>query len=842
MGEAKAQSAYFIDGYHGGVYGHYPIGQTDFINKMLKQYPDWSINIEIEPESWDIIKARDPKAYSEFQQLFADQSINTSRIEYVNPSYAQSYFFGTSGESNIRQFSYGIKLLRKHFPTAQFTTYSAEEPCFTSSLPYILKSFGFSYASTKNPNTMWGGYTAAYGGELVNWIGPDGTRLTTVPRYVCENLQPGSTWQSISWYNSKEYIQKCLDAGIKNPAGMCIQDASWSNGWAKGPWLGQDASKYYTPTSYKTWRNYIANFSIRSTKDDWSFTQEDVLTSLVWGSQVMQTLAQEVRIAENHIVQAEKMAVISQLHKKTRWPKAMIDEGWVKLLLSQHHDCWIVPYNNLQGKRSWAEHVTEWTFVTNENSRSVIERSLASLKKNGESAISVYNTLAIERDEIVKVKVPSLWIESEWTVIDQQGENQPTQILKEDGETRLLFRAKVPSFGYTTYTIQKASTPKTTTPTITQREGKYIMESDLYLIELNPGKGGIIESLKAKKLNGKEFVDKSGKWSFNELRGYFGEEHAYLSSTQHPATIRVVEQGPLSVKVAIDGKIGKHPFTQTIQLLQGDEKIDMGVHLDWQGNPAIGEPGIEFKSDNPRKAFYDDRYKLLVSFPTTIQSQQIYKDAPFDVCQSRLDNTYFNSWDQIKHVIILNWVDLASKNKDYGMTLFTDHTTSYVHGEDHPLALTLQFSGKGLWGRDYIINRPTDVSYAIMPHAGLWDESRVWSKSEQTNEPMIATLVDESSIGAKVHSLFSIEDNAYELVSMEYKGDDLYIRLFNAQNNDSKKSIHFNVLADKIELIELNNDVSEVLTVQKNSNKSIVSISMPRFGIRTLKLSNPILN
>jgi alpha-mannosidase len=842
IGEAKSQNAYFIDGYHGGIYGHYPMGQTDFINKMLKQYPDWSINIEIEPESWDVIKARDPEAYSEFQRLFADQSINTSRIEYINPTYAQSYFFGTSGESNIRQFSYGTELLRKHFPTAKFTTYSAEEPCFTSSLPYILKSFGFSYASTKNPNTMWGGYTAAYGGELVNWVGPDGTKLTTVPRYACESLQPGSTWQSIASFNSKEYIQKCLDAGIKNPTGMCIQDASWSNGWAKGPWLGQDASKYYTPSSYKTWRNYIANFAIGSTTEDWHFTQEDVLTSLMWGSQVMQTLAQEVRTAENHIIQAEKIAVISQLHKKTRWPKAMIDEGWVKLLLSQHHDCWIVPYNNLQGKRTWAEHVTEWTFTTNENSRSVIERSLASLNKNGESAVSVYNTLAIERDEIVKVKVPSLWIESEWVVVDQQEKQQPTQVIKENGVTQLLFRAKVPSFGYATYTIQKASTPKTTMPTITQKAGKYIMESDLYLIELNPQKGGIIESLKAKKLNGKEFVDKSGKWSFNELRGYFGEEQTFLSNTQHPATIHIVEQGQLSIKVAINGKLGKHPFTQTIQLLQGEEKIEMSVHIDWQGNPAIGEPGIEFKSDNPRKAFYDDRYKLLVSFPAAIQSQRIYKNAPFDVCQSRLENTYFNSWDQIKHVIILNWVDVASENKDYGMTLFTDHTTSYVHGKDHPLSLTLQYSGKGLWGRDYIINRPSDVTYALMPHAGLWDESRVWSKGEQTNEPLIATLVDKTSIDAKVYSLFSIEDNAYELVSMEYKGDDLYVRLFNAQSNDTKKVINFNVLTDKIELVELNNNVSEVLTVQKNSDKSVVSIAMPRFGIRTLKLTKPTLN
>src|SRR5690606_4273459 len=91
------QDAYFIDGYHGGIYGHYPKGQTAFMADMLKQYPDWSINLEVEPETWDAVKLRDPSAYEAFKKLFEDQSIRTGRIEYVNPTYAQSYLFGTSG-------------------------------------------------------------------------------------------------------------------------------------------------------------------------------------------------------------------------------------------------------------------------------------------------------------------------------------------------------------------------------------------------------------------------------------------------------------------------------------------------------------------------------------------------------------------------------------------------------------------------------------------------------------------------------------------------------------------------------------------------------------------------
>jgi alpha-mannosidase len=129
---AHCQTAYFIDGYHGGIWGHYPDWNTRFMADQLEKHPDWKINLEIEPETWDDTKGKDSAAYNEFRKLFADQSAGTERIEYVNPDYAQSYLFDIEGESIISQFYYGMKMVRRHFPTAVFPAYSSEEPCFTS--------------------------------------------------------------------------------------------------------------------------------------------------------------------------------------------------------------------------------------------------------------------------------------------------------------------------------------------------------------------------------------------------------------------------------------------------------------------------------------------------------------------------------------------------------------------------------------------------------------------------------------------------------------------------------------------------------------------------------------
>lgn len=824
-----------------GYFGHYPDGQTRFIIDMLGKHPDWNINMEIEPETWAVVKQRDPDAYSAFKELFKDQSA-TGRIEYVNPTYGQSFFYNISGESVIRQFSYGIDLVRAHFPEAVFTTYSSEEPCFTSCLPGILRSFGFSYASTKNPNTMWGGYTRAYGGELVNWVGPDGTKILTVPRYACEALNPNSTWQSMAWNNSKEYIHACFAAGIQNPVGMCIQDANWDRGWGRGPWLINN-SRAYQPTEYKTWRNYIENYSIGTTTDDWHFTQEDMQVGLVWGAQVIQRLAQEVRVAENKVVVAEKLAALSNMYSGNAWPGKGIDEAWENLLRAQHHDAWIVPYNrNLLGRtRTWAELATIWTDLTNTNSNNIIEHSMRIVTPVGETSIAVYNTLAFQRSEHVDVKIPITWKNRTLSVVNPDGKQIPSQMAEKDGNMYLTFIAQaVPPMGFSTYRIKEDTTIAKETPSVKQQnDGSYLLENDLYTIVIDPTKGGTIKSIKAKDLNNQEFVDAANERSFNEMRGYFYKGEAFLSSTQSLAEVEILEQGPLSAKVAIYGKLGKHPFTQTIRLVQGEKRIDMTLKIDWEDNPGIGE-GIPSLRENPRKPFYDSRYKLQVHFPANMKSQQVYKNAPFDVCESRHEDTFFNRWDQIKHNIILNWVDLYDKTTNHGLAMFSDHTTSYAHGKDHPLALTVQYSGDGLfsWGRDFSVTRSTEISYALVPHRGTWIDSRIWSEGERINEPLLATLSGNNPDKNQSKSLLNIQDNAYELSSIVCKGDDVYVRFFNAQNDASTKSVTFNLKADRAELVELDNGVKEMLKTSLTDAKMKVDLSIPQFGIRTIRLVN----
>lgn len=830
---SSAQTAWYIDGYHGGVWGHYPDWNTRFMADMLKKNPDWKINIELEPETWDRGQVVDPAAYTDFKALFADQSLS-GRIEYVNPAYAQSYNYNISGESIIHQFSYGIKKIRAHFPSATFTSYSSEEPCFTSALPQILTSFGFKYASLKNPNTCFGGYTRAHGGGLVNWIGPDGTGIITSPRYAVEKLSDKSTWQTIAWDNAANYIKAAYADGIKHPIGMTLQDA----GWKGGPFIGK-GDKNGIHSIYTTWRNYFANVAVKDVKPDWKVSQEDIQVSLVWGSQVTQQLAQRVRISENKIIQSQKLAAMAKLYGGSNYPQTDFDAAWRTLLLSQHHDCWIVPYNGKPGD-TWADKVKGWTGFTNIKSDSISTVSINLLRKDKGDFITVYNTLGIARTGIVKFDLPAGFTADNTGVFDGNGKSLVSQfITKSDGQMAVVFKVTVPSMGYSVYQLKKSATNSVKGADIKMlADGKYQLETDQYRLIIDAQHGGIIKNLVAKTMANREFVDKANKFAFNELRGNFYNDGGFKSSKDNPVKVELLENGPIAIKVALHGTIDGSSYTQIISLKQGDPRIDIDLNIDWQGNPGIGEgikPGT-YKWELPAKPFYDDRNKLLALFPLNLKNQKVYKNAPFDVTESKLDNTFYTRWDSIKNNVIHTWVDVTGDNGKYGMALFTDHTTSYAHGQDFPLGLDIQYSGMGLWGRNYSINGPTQVHYALIPHIGKWDKAGIWAQATEWNEHLM--VYPGKPAGDDARSLISTNSKNVEVTSVEFDGNDMLVRFFNAGTTGDIKVL-LNLNADAVQLVELDGRLKQILHFAKQkAGGNLLYISVPRFGFRTAKLIN----
>ena len=175
------------------------------------------------------------------------------------------------------------------------------------------------------------------------------------------------------------------------------------------------------------------------------------------------------------------------------------------------------------------------------------------------------------------------------------------------------------------------------------------------------------------------------------------------------------------------------PFTQTITLREGDRKIGIRLRIDWTKDMGIGKYAQKDTYAANRRAFYDDRYKLSLMFPVFSGKAALYKDAPFDVCKSRLEDTYCETWDSLRHNVTLHWIDLAEQDGSRGFAVLTDHTGSYSFGKGDPLCLTVQYSGHGLWGRHYGITGPEEMSFAIIPHTGDWKQAGIYEEGNNTD-------------------------------------------------------------------------------------------------------------
>ena len=213
---------------------------------------------------------------------------------------------------------------------------------------------------------------AAFDAETVAWVGPDGTSIAAVPRYACEELV--RTWETESVTGSAEFSRKCVANGIPHPAGNCFQDL----GWAARPKVTGAHIRFVT------WREYMRQV-VEPPKKQWRFSPEDILTTLPWGEKTLQTVAQQVRSAENRLLVAEKMASMASALHGSQFPAERLHRAWEQLLWSQHHDAWITATTRT-GRQAWAFQVASETMETEEISAAIIGSSAEALSQGGEPA------------------------------------------------------------------------------------------------------------------------------------------------------------------------------------------------------------------------------------------------------------------------------------------------------------------------------------------------------------------------------------------------------------------------------------------------------------------------
>ena len=363
----------------------------------------------------------------------------------------------------------------------------------------------------------------------------------------------------------------------------------------------------------------------------------------------------------------------------------------------------------------------------------------------------------------------------------------------ENGDTSinaatLLFKGRVPAFGWSTYKVRSKQEPAAANAaegirTTAESDGSVTVESELYRIRFDAGRGGGISSLSSKSL-GKELCAR-GKL-LNELRGYFIAQQKWCSSADSAVHIEVLESGPLRATVRISGSVGGCKFRSTAAIVQGQERVDFHTVFQFDEDTWIGDPWDikpEDRRKERRRSSNDGRWKLQALFPAALQDCELYKNSAFDVCRSRNASTHFQRWDEIKHNIITNWVDVFDAKQDLGLALFSDRTTAYSFGDGDPLGLILAWGWEaGYWWGKCPLRGEQESSYSIVPHRGLWNEAELWQLNARAEEPIVAQWMESAPGNAMEHSYLRLTPAEAMLSAVSVNGANLEVRVFHAQD------------------------------------------------------------
>lgn len=870
--DAAVPTLYYMDGYHGGIRGHMPEGSWRDILNALRLFKDWKVSLDIEPMSWPVLCERDPQAFHEIAQYLHDESAS-ARVEMVGGTFSQPYGWAISGESNIRQMQYGLQVIRESFPGLDVSIYAVQEPCWTSCLPQILSSLRFKGAVLRDASTAWCGYSAGLDAEIVQWIGPDGSALPAVPRYACEDVESVYATESVD--ATPEFVCKCLAHGIKHPAGMCFQDL----GWAAKP---QASAPYIR---YATWREYFGSIAIKPVKQ-WRYSIEDILVTLPWGQPDLQRVARQVRASENKLVHAERLAAIAFLTQGMAWPAEQFNAAWVQLMYMQSHDAWICATTG-EGRKAQVFQADARTMEADELADGVVEAAKMALSTGsmtlpqdplGAQFVRVMNTTAMTRTDIVEVALATdrgtqgimvtdeknrpvpyqlqvtrpYYTKGVLQVLSQTHASEPDDIgMKSIGEqindAVVLFCAEVPPMGYSTYRLTplytEHSEERKRTPFVTtESTGVWTIESDLYRIKIDPRCGGGITQLYAKEI-GQEFCSGEAGEIFNEYRGYFIEQKKWCSSANSLASIEMVEQGPVRITVRIEGKVGEVPYETLLSVTEGQSRIDLKVRFTYEQDTWIGQPidiAPDARETQGKRSQNNGKWKLQALFPVAFKQSALYKNAAFDVCRSRNKDTCFEDWKDIKHNILVNWVDLVDESQDVGLALFCDHTTGYNLGPDDPLGLVLGWAWDGgFWWTKRPLRGVQEIAYALMPHKGLWDSAHLVAECERQASPLEAQIVDgDVSSEPLTYSLLQSGSKGVHVSAMTVSGSDLLVRLWNPESSQVEHEISFSSKFAEISVVELDGREVEKLAVHnRDAGGCMVKIRIPQFALRTLRCS-----
>jgi alpha-mannosidase len=482
---------------------------------------------------------------------------------------------------------------------------------------------------------------------------------------------------------------------------------------------------------------------------------------------------------------AERAAVTAMWLGGMDYPADRLLDAWYLVLGSQMHD--IMPGTCIPEayEFSWNDEVVAMNLFS-----SVLQNAAGTISSELDTRcegipVVVYNPLSIQREDIVEAilnfegKTPK-----SVRVFNPDGKEVPSQVIgKKNNQISILFLADVPPVGFSVFEARASEDPCKIKTGLEVTASS--LENNRYYVLLDE-KGDVV-SVKDKKENQELlsapvrlgfFEDSPREWPAWNM-DWDDKQQPVKSYVEGPASVKVLESGPVRVAVKVDRKAEGSEFTQIIRLGAGSagDRLEFDNTIDWR----------------TKEACLKACFPLAVSNPIATYNQ--------DMGTIERGNNDPKKYEVPSH----KWIDLTDKEGKYGVAILEDCKYGSDKPDDNTIRLTLvrtpvAYSYEDQATQDLGVHR---MVFAIAGHKGDWREEESYWKAERLNQPLIPLLAKPHAgkLG-KICSLLKINTSqvAVQAIKKAENSDEIIIRLQELQGKPcSKVKVTFgsNILSSK---------------------------------------------
>jgi alpha-mannosidase len=809
----------------------YPAVINEYIRNIMEEnfhlfekYPDYVFNFT-GSRRYHMMKEYYPELYKKVVQY-----IKEGRWYVSGSSVDEGEVNVSSSESVIRQVLYGNNFFRKEFGVESKDYMLPDCFGFLASLPSIWNHCGLLGFSTQK--LTWRAAVPIPFNVGV-WNGPDGKGIiaalnaTNYVGRIVPRLDLDSTWNArISDNISKNgFSFDYRYYGVGDQGGAPRENDVFN---AVGSLHNKDSKfKVVLTSSDQMYKDITPEIRKKLP----TYTGELLLIEHSAGSLTSESYMKRSNRKNELLAQsAEEVASIADWLGGANYPLQKLNNSWELVLGSQFHDI-------LPGTATPKAYEYAWNdeFVASNGFAEVLKNSLSSISRglNTQSkgrAITVYNPVARDREDVVSVELEYAKVPAGIKVFDQKGKEVLSQIVdKKDNKVRILFLARISSAGIAVFDVREVN--ENPSPASSLVVTNTSLENEYYKVTI--ASNGDIASIFDKKIK-KELLSKPARLEFQEEKpkdwpswnmDWKDRQKPPIDFMDKEASLKIVEKGPVRVAMEITRKGRNSEISQIISLAAGEagKRIEVTNKVDWQSREV----------------------SLKAAFPLTVSNEKATYNLGVGTIQR--SNNKENQFEVPSH----QWLDLTDKSGKYGVSILEDCKYGSDKPSDNTVRLTLLYTPYShSFSTDFFHQNTQDwgihdIRYGIYGHAGDWTKGQSPWQAMFFNKPLLAveSPAHEGKLGKEV-SLVKI--NSPEVGLMAFKKmeqGDYYILRVNELFGQDAKGIQLSFPGKISDAYEVNGQEQKIGAADFSDGKlnfDITHYTIRSFAVKLQSPSSPL--